>query len=154
MVSETPGDCEIRANGCNDFRCLPEPNTTMPATPISHATILSAGSIHGSLVITPDGVPVGTVQELIIDPVDMCVIFAIVDFGAAAIGLNDQRLPERQIAVPIELLEADSEKRQFILRFPAAPFLDAFPEEDRENASGPELAKTLASRPRNRTQWN
>ena len=105
-------------------------------------------------MITPDGVPVGTVQELIIDAVDMCVVFAIVDFGGAAMGLHDQRLPERQIAVPIELLEADIEKRQFILRFPAAPFLDTFPEEDLENASEPALAKTLALRSRNRTQWN
>lgn len=154
MISETPGDREIRANGCNGFRYLFESNTTMRTTPISHATILSTGSIPGSLVITPDGVPVGTVQELIIDAVDMCVVFAIVDFGGAAMGLHDQRLPERQIAVPIELLEADIEKRQFILRFPAAPFLDTFPEEDLENASEPALAKTLALRSRNRTQWN
>lgn len=96
----------------------------MQTTNYPNSPILSSGSVRGSDVITPDGAPIGTVRELIIDQVDMRVVFAIVDFGAAAQGL-----PEQQIALPIELLEADSENHRFILRLPLSPAAQSFPGE-------------------------
>lgn len=136
----------------------------MRTTPHPHSSILSTGTIRGSLVITPDGIPVGTVQELIIDPIDMSVAFAIVDFGVVSPGFPSQVLPEQQlpeqqlseqrIALPIELLDADTENHRFVLRVPPSPFADSFTSEDLDDALEQESAEALSFRIRNQSQWN
>lgn len=87
-------------------------------------SVFSSRSILGQAVVTPDGTAIGRVQDLVIDPVEMRIAFAIVDIEKPVLDF-----PERQIAFPIELLEADSENHRFILRLPLSPAAQSFPGE-------------------------
>lgn len=121
----------------------------MKSTQVPSWYVMSAGSMHGDTVVTPDGFRLGRIQDLIIDMVDVRVAFAIVDFGEAALGLREDRL-----ALPFEMLEADDINHRFILRFPRSSLTDSVLVDDPEDSFEPEFAESIVSGYKGSVEWN
>lgn len=113
--------------------------------------IVSRKMMHGNPVITPDGVRVGRVVDLIMDLVDLRITFAIVDFGfgESSLGSGDERF-----ALPFELLELDDEKHRFILRLSSSPFeLPALLNEENDGFEE-EFVEAITVSYEGKAQWN
>ena len=71
--------------------------------------VLSASTIIGEKVINTAGEQLGTIKELIIDPDDGFISYAVLSFGGF-LGLGD-----KLFAIPWEALTLDTEDHAFIL---------------------------------------
>ena len=112
-------------------------------------SVFSSRSIPGQEVITPEGIVIGIVQDLVIDPVEMKVTFAIVDMEQSS-----WQLAERQIAFPVELLEADEENHRFILRIPPPPPAQPFRAGNLEDDPGQDLPEPFPLGSEGNPRWN
>ena len=114
-------------------------------------SIVSRKLMHGNPVITPDGVRVGRLVDLIMDLVDLRITFAIVDFGfgESSLGFGDERF-----ALPFELLELDDEKHRFILRLSPSPFEIPALMDDENDGFEEEFVEAIAAGYDGKAQWN
>jgi sporulation protein YlmC with PRC-barrel domain len=74
-----------------------------------HPQVLSASTIIGDKVINTAGEQLGSVKELMIDPDDGFIIYAVLSFGGF-LGMGD-----KLFAIPWEALTLDTEEHAFIL---------------------------------------
>jgi len=71
--------------------------------------VLSASTMIGNKILNPAGEQLGSIKELMIDPDDGFIIYAVLSFGGF-LGLGD-----KLFAIPWEALTLDTENHAFIL---------------------------------------
>lgn len=76
---------------------------------MSHNTLLSAGTLKGTQVVNPEGVDIGSIEELMIDIDTGFVAYAVLSFGGI-LGIGD-----KYFAIPWRAFEIDTEEEKFIL---------------------------------------
>jgi sporulation protein YlmC with PRC-barrel domain len=102
-------------------RVLPPPPapTIAPATPLTRATttaVLYSRALRGMPVMTPDGTQLGTLADLVLDPVDARIVMVIVAAGGR-FGLGG-----RFTALPWGLVRPAADGTAFVVALaPALP---------------------------------
>ena len=74
-----------------------------------HPQVLSASTIIGDKVINTAGEQLGNIKELMIEPEDGYIVYAVLSFGGF-LGLGD-----KLFAIPWEALTLDTEEKAFIM---------------------------------------
>jgi sporulation protein YlmC with PRC-barrel domain len=78
-------------------------------TTTAAATALSAKTLMGTRVVNPKNENLGKIEDLVIEPEDGRVTFAILSFGGF-LGMG-----EKLFAVPLQAMRTSTEDRAFIL---------------------------------------
>ena len=86
-------------------------------------TLLSTSSLHNTPVVNRTGEDLGTIEDLMIDPAEGTVQYAVLDFGGF-LGIGD-----KLFAVPLQSFTIDRTNERFVLdvtkeRLESAPGFD------------------------------
>jgi sporulation protein YlmC with PRC-barrel domain len=79
------------------------------ANPADKSTVLKASSLLGKKVQDIDGKNLGDIKDLVIDPVDGSISYAVLDFGGF-LGIGD-----KYFAVPWEALQLSKDQKAIVL---------------------------------------
>ena len=71
--------------------------------------LLSSTSIHNTTVVNADGVTLGSIHDLMLDPATGRVEYAVLDFGGF-LGIGD-----KLFAVPLQAFTVDRSDERFVL---------------------------------------